>query len=77
MVRDKQLQDLDLKTVEGYYNYITESMGNGQRSQVIKLFGQLSFEQKKVYLSKLAAEAYELREPLSYGTLQYCIKLIN
>ena len=47
MIYKKQLTEYEFKTMFDYYNYIVESIINGQRKQAEDLINQLSKAQKK------------------------------
>lgn len=48
---DKLAEELELGTTPvDYFNYIIDSLVNGQRSQVRELFNQMHKEDKKVFL---------------------------
>lgn len=47
MVSNKTLKDYEFKSIFDYYNYIVESIVNGQRQQAKELINNLSKEQKK------------------------------
>jgi len=54
MVTSKEIKGLDFESIDQYYEYILESVANGQRSQARKLVEKLSSEQKKDALQYLA-----------------------
>lgn len=47
MVSKQDIKDYDFKTIEDYFNYIVDSIINGQRQQAKDLIKELSKEQKK------------------------------
>lgn len=48
----RQAKELELKeaTVNGYYQYIIDSLINGQRKQVIELFNDMHEEEQEYFL---------------------------
>ena len=54
MVSNKEIKGLDFDSIEQYYEYLLESVTNGQRTQARKLVEKLSTEQKKDALSYLS-----------------------
>ncbi len=58
MVTKKQIQGLDLETLEDYFDYIIESKVNGQRTQARELFNELSKEQKKEFFNYVDTAYY-------------------
>lgn len=66
MVSKKDLKDYDFKSIERYFEYITESILNGQRSQAKELISKLSKDQKKLALKYLmyrdSGEAKEAKQ---------------
>jgi putative cell wall-binding protein len=47
MVSNKTIKEYDFKTIEDYYEYIAESIMNGQRKQAQELIKALSKPQRK------------------------------
>jgi hypothetical protein len=47
MVSNRKIKDLDFQTIEDYFQYITDSIINGQRQQARELISELSTKQKK------------------------------
>lgn len=47
MISKKKLEGLDFSTVEEYYDYINESIINGQRQQAMSLVKDMSASQKR------------------------------
>lgn len=76
MVHASDLATSGFTVIEQYYDYITESMGNGQRNQVGELFLKLSKDQRKGYLTILTNAVGNERDLLALSTLRYCISLI-
>ena len=64
MIGKKTLKDYDFKTIESYFNYIEESLINGNFSQVKDLFNKLSIFQRKLCLNYFNCE--ERKETLNY-----------
>jgi hypothetical protein len=55
MVSKKDIQSLDFKTIEEYFEYIVDSKINGNYNQANELFNDLSKTQKKDFIEyKLA-----------------------
>lgn len=50
MVTKKTILGLDFNTIEEYFDYIVESVINGQKEQARELFKDLSKEQRKGFL---------------------------
>ena len=50
---NKLIKGLGFETIEDYYNYIVESLINGQRGQVRSLFNQMPSENKKEFMGTL------------------------
>ncbi len=50
MVTLKTIQGLDFETIEDYFEYIADSMTNGQKKQAQTLYKDLSDKQKTDFL---------------------------
>lgn len=50
MVYKKNLHELEFETIEQYFEYIVDSIINGQRSQANQLISDLSKKQKKDFI---------------------------
>lgn len=46
MIKEKNLRDLSLSSIEEYFEYILDSRTNGQHTQAKELFNELSVKQK-------------------------------
>jgi hypothetical protein len=53
MVSKKDIQSLDFKTIEEYFEYIVDSKINGNYNQANELFNDLSKTQKKDFIEYL------------------------
>ncbi len=69
MVSMKILKDYDFKTITEYYDYILQSIINGQRQQAIALAEQMNIKQKKEAIEYL--ELYSM-----HNQSDECKKLI-
>ena len=61
MVGSNTLKEYDFNTIDQYYNYICESIVNGQRQQAKALTKKLSKQQKKdavKYFAQLEGNTY-------------------
>lgn len=85
MVTNKNITELDFKTIEEYFDYIADSVVNGQKEQAKRLIKQLSLPQRRDCLNffEFSIETGELlntlREMLGakfYGSA-YLIPLTN
>lgn len=50
MVNKKDIEDLDFKSIEEYFDYIVTSKVNGQLAQAKELFAKMSKAQRKDFL---------------------------
>lgn len=50
MIYNKDLKDYEFNNIEEYFDYIIESIINGQRKQANDLVGELSKGQKKDFM---------------------------
>jgi hypothetical protein len=51
MVTIKKIKDLDFNTIQDYFEYIADSIVNGQRSQAKELIKDLSKQQRRAALN--------------------------
>jgi DNA polymerase III delta subunit len=58
MVSKKDIQSLDFKTIEEYFDYIVNSKINGNYNQANELFNDLSKTQKKDFIDWLQMLEY-------------------
>ena len=58
MVSKKDIQSLDFKTIEEYFEYIVDSKINGNYNQANELFNDLSKTQKKDFIDWLQMMEY-------------------
>ena len=49
MINAKTINDLDMESIEDYFEYILSSKYNGQHKQTIELFRKLSKDQKEEF----------------------------
>ena len=47
MISNKDIKGLDFNTIEEYYNYIADSIVNGQRQQARELIKKASLQQRR------------------------------
>lgn len=66
MILKKTLKNYEFKTIESYFNYIQESVINGNFSQVKDLFNKLSKSQKKLCLRYFNCDQENRKETLNY-----------
>ena len=68
MVSRKDYEGLDFKSIEEYFDYIVASKINGNYSQTIELFNDLSKSQKKDFIEYIAGiyEPEDVLEILKY-----------
>jgi len=66
------------EAMDQYYEYIVESMINGQRKQVTTLFNALIDDNKKEFLLYLTdhVETENNGNTIYYQLLKYCIELL-
>jgi hypothetical protein len=56
---ERLAKSYEFENVNGYFNYIVESLYNGHRQQVISLYNKMDMEGKEEFLNYLT----ELEEP--------------
>ena len=66
MISKKTLKDYDFRQIENYFDYIQESIINGNFSQVKDLFNELSKSQRKLCLRYFNCNQDGRKETLNY-----------
>jgi len=66
MIGKKTLKKYEFKTIENYFDYIEESIINGNFSQVKDLFNKLSKSQQRLCLRYFNCNQEGRREVLNY-----------
>ena len=66
MISKKTLKEYEFKTIESYFDYIQESIINGNFSQVKDLFNKLSKSQQKLCFKYFNCDVEDRKETLNY-----------
>jgi len=66
MIGKKTLREYEFRTIENYFDYIQDSLINGNFSQVRELFNKLSKSQQKLCLRYFNCNQEGRKEVLNY-----------